>query len=441
MVTVDSNTENKSNLTGNIETGSESRSSVGRRRFLQATGAGATVALAGCAGGDDDDVVRLGATYILSGFASLYGEEAERGFELAEREINDDGGIDGQELEIITRDTEGDSEAAIRQMRSLVEEDNVDGPFGLDSSGVAQAVAPQAAEIGIPYMVTHAATPFITSPSGEHENSVGNDYMFRCSNNLTQDMYGAARTAAELDAEEWATIGPDYAFGYETWDYFRDFCEGLGVDVEFTAEQYPPLASSDYTQFINSILSQEPDGVITPLWGADLTTFLSQAEEAGWFEQIDHTLFSVGMGTDLPTDGSPIPEGEMASTRYDPFVPDTATNNDFRSRYLDEYDTLPTYNAEGAYRAVYLYKEVIESTGSTDADDLVDAFDGMEHSGPVGDYRFNERTNQATVPSIWGSVRYEEEYDSNVLDPVNVYDASPEEIADALGDSDLPTGV
>ena len=440
METGNTDMKNKSKSTETIGTSSETESPVGRRRFLQATGAGAAVALAGCAGGDDD-VVRLGATYIFSGFASLYGDEAERGFELAEEEINDNGGINGQELEIIARDTEASADTAIRQMRSLIEEDGVDGLFGLDSSGVAQAVAPQAAEEGIPYMVTHAATPFITSPAGEHENSVGNDYMFRCANNLAQDMYGAARTAAELDATEWATIGPDYAFGYETWDYFQDFCEGLGVDAEFTTEQYPALETSDYTPFISDILSAEPDAVITPLWGADLTTFVSQAEEAGWFDQIDYTLFSVGMGTDLPADGNPLPEGELASTRYDPFVPDTATNNEFRDMYVEEYDSLPTYNAEGAYRAPFLYKEAIESAGSTDADDLVDAFDGMEHSGPVGDYRLDSRSNQATVPAIWGTVTYDEEYDSNVLDPVNVYDAGPDEMADALADSDLPTGV
>ncbi len=440
METGNTDMKNKSKSTETIGTSSETESPVGRRRFLQATGAGAAVALAGCAGGDDD-VVRLGATYIFSGFASLYGDEAERGFELAEEEINDNGGINGQELEIIARDTEASADTAIRQMRSLIEEDGVDGLFGLDSSGVAQAVAPQAAEEGIPYMVTHAATPFITSPAGEHENSVGNDYMFRCANSLAQDMYGAARTAAELDATEWATIGPDYAFGYETWDYFQDFCEGLGVDAEFTTEQYPALETSDYTPFISDILSAEPDAVITPLWGADLTTFVSQAEEAGWFDQIDYTLFSVGMGTDLPADGNPLPEGELASTRYDPFVPDTATNNEFRDMYVEEYDSLPTYNAEGAYRAPFLYKEAIESAGSTDADDLVDAFDGMEHSGPVGDYRLDSRSNQATVPAIWGTVTYNEEYDSNVLDPVNVYDAGPDEMADALADSDLPTGV
>jgi branched-chain amino acid transport system substrate-binding protein len=325
-------------------------------------------------------------------------------------------------------------------MRSLVEEDNVHGLFGLDSSGVAQAVAPQAAQLQMPFMITHAATSFVTSPEGEHEDSVGNDYVFRDSNNITQNVYGAARIASELDATEWATIGPDYAFGYETWDYFQDFCAGLGVDAEFTAEQFPPLATGDYTPYISSILDADPDAVITPLWGADLTTFIGQAEEAGWFDQIDNTLFSVGMGTDLASEGNPLPEGEYSSTRYDPFVPDSEANNAFRDAYYEEHGGLPTYNAEGAYRAVYLYKEAIESAGSTDTDALVEAFSGMEHSGPVGDYRFSE-TNQATVSSIWGTVSYDDEWESNVLDPVNRYEVTPDELAEALGDSDLPTGV
>ncbi|WP_435094611.1 ABC transporter substrate-binding protein [Halorubrum sp. N11] len=441
MVTGSPNVENKRNRSGAVESSSESRLPIGRRRFLQAAGAGAAVSLAGCSGGSGDDgPVTLGATYILSGFASLYGEAAEQGLEMAQSEINDNGGIDGRDVEVIVRDTEASADTAIQQLRSLVEEDDVDGLFGLDSSGVAQAVAPQVAQLQMPFMITHAATPFVTSPEGEHENSVGNEYVFRDSNSLTQDIYGAARTAADLDATEWATIGPDYAFGYETWDYFQEFCAGLGVDAEFTAEQFPPLTTGDYTPYISSILDAEPDAVITPLWGADLTTFIGQAEDAGWFDQIDHTLFSVGMGTDLASDGNPLPEGEYASTRYDPFVPDTEANNEFRDAYYEEYDTLPTYNAEGAYRAVYLYKEAIESAGSTEADALVEEFTGMEYSGPVGDYQFSE-TNQATVSSIWGTVSYDEEWESNVLDPVNRYDAGPDELEEALGDSDLPAGI
>lgn len=414
---------------------------IDRRSFLKTAAAGTGFAtLAGCLS-DDTDGIALGAMYITSGFASLYGEEARRGYQLAVDEINENGGINGDEVTVIARDTEGNADTAIRQMRSLIEEEGVDGLFGLDSSGVAQTIAPQMAQIRMPVMVTHAATPFLTSPEGEHADSVGNDYVFRNSNNLAQDIYGAARIAEEFDATKWATIGPDYAFGHETWNYFQAFCEGLGVDATFTEEQYPGLETNDYSPYISAILDADPDGVITPLWGADLTTFLGQAASAGWFDQIEYTLFSVGMGTDLPVDGSPLPEGQHASTRYDPFAPDTEENNAFQERYTDEYGTLPTYNAEGAYRAVYLYKEAIEASGSTNVDDLLETFSGMEHSGPVGEYRFNEETNQATVPAVWGTVRYDGEWESNVLDSVEIYDASPEAINDALSDSELPSGV
>lgn len=415
---------------------------IQRRTFLKTAAASAGVAsLGGCLGSNGSDSISLGALYITSGFASLYGDEAERGYELAVQEINDDGGIDGQDVEVISRDTEGNADTAIRQMTSLIEEEGVDGLFGLDSSGVAQAIAPQVAQSQIPLMVTHAATPFLTSPEGEHENSVGNDYVFRNSNTVAHDMYGAAQVAAELDATEWGTIGPDYAFGYETWDYFQAFAQGSGVDASFTVEQFPALETNDYSPYISAIIDAGPDAVITPLWGSDLTTFVSQAEGSGWFEAIDYTLFSAGMGTDLPADGAPLPEGQYASTRYDPFVPDSEQNNTFRETYVQEYGSLPTYNAEGAYRALYLYKQAIEEAGDTAANSLIETFSGMEHSGPVGEYRFREETNQATVPAIWGTVSYDDEWESNVLRPVDVYDASPDELTEALSGSDLPSGV
>ncbi len=417
------------------------RADYDRRTFLKTATAGAgLVSIAGCMGGSGGSGVTLGAMNIMSGFASLYGEEAERGYDLAVKEINDNGGIDGDDVEVILRDTEADSGTATQQMTSLIEEEGVDGLVGLDSSGVAKNIAPQVGQNQIPLMVTHAGSPFVTSPEGEHEESVGNDYVFRCSNTVAHDMYGAAQVASEIDATDWATIGPDYAFGTETWNYFQAFMDGLGVEANYIAEQFPPLATGDYSSYISSILDAEPDAVITPLWGTDLTTFIGQAEDSGWFDQIEHTLFSVGMGTDLPSDGSPLPEGEWASTRYDPFVPDTETNQTFRETYMEEYDTLPTYNAEGAYRAVYLYKKAIEEGGSTNADDLIGQFSGMQHTGPVGEYEFTE-TNQASVAAIWGEVSYSDEYESNVLDPVDRYEAAPEDVRSALEDSDLPPGL
>jgi len=121
------------------------------------------------------------------------------------------------------------------------------------------------------------------------------------------------------------------------------------------------------------------------------------------------------MGTDLASDGNPLPEGEYASTRYDPFVPDTEANNTFRHVH-EEYDArYDGDNADGAYRAVYCTRKRSNRPEAPEASAL-EEFTGMEHAGPVGDYQFSE-TNQATVSSIWGTVSYDEEWESNVLDP------------------------
>ena len=419
-----------------------------RRRFLKATGAGATLAatgLAGCmgGGGGDGDTLTFGAVYILSGFASMYGEGAENGLEMAVEEINDDGGIDGREVEVITRDSEASPDTGIRQARSLVQEEDVDALIGFDSSGVAQQVAPVVGELQVPLLVTHAATPYVTTPEDQHERGVGNDYVFRASNNLAQNIHGAATMAGELDAESWTTIGPDYAFGHDTWDYFRAFSDGMGHDLEYLEDgvSFPELASDDYTPHINRVLDADPDGVITPLWGTDLITFADQAQEAGFFEQVDHTLVSVGLGTDVLSSDWQLPEGEMASTRYWFQNPDTETNNTFAETFMDEYGRPPSYNSEGAYRGMHLYKDVIESAGSADADDVIDELEGFEHSGPVGDYRINPDTHQAELPSVWGETVQDSEYDTSVIDPVHRRDAPPDELRSLLEDSDLPSGV
>ncbi len=416
---------------------------VDRRTVLRSAGAGLTAVglggLAGCTGGGSGGLT-FGAPYINSGAAAIYGEEAKRGYELAQSEINGNDGIDGQEISVQFRDT---SEDALRQVRSLVEEESVDALFGLDSSSTALQIAPQMPDLERPLVVTHAASPFVTAPEGSHERAVGNQWVFRDDAGVSQDMYAAAQVAADSGATEWTTLGPDYAFGTDMWAYFKAFSRGLdaGLELNDDAAEFPELGESDYTPFISNILDADPDGLMTSLWGGDLQTFISQAQDQGLFEQLDVTMLATGLATELNADGSPLPEGTWASTRYDFLTPDTAANQAFREAYVEEYDRYPTYNAEGAYRALYVYKKAIESAGSTDPEAVIDALSGMDHSGPVGSYRFAEETNQATVPGIWGKASYSEEWESKILTDVRRTPTDPQNLRDALADSDLPAGV
>ncbi|GAA0655730.1 ABC transporter substrate-binding protein [Salarchaeum japonicum] len=418
-----------------------------RRDFLKASGVAGAAGLtgfAGCMGGGGDDTLTFGAIHLLSGFAAVYGESAQLGYEMAREEINENGGIDGSEIgEIVYRDSEGDGPTGVEAARSLVQEENVDGLLGLDSSGVALSVAPVIEQLQTPFMITHAATPFATATEGE--NAVGNDYVFRDGVNLAQNVYGSAVTASDTDATTWTTIGPNYAFGTQTWDYFKAFTQGMDLGYEYLddATAYPELGASDFTPYINKVLNADPDGVITSLWGGDLITFINQAKNSNFFERIDNVLMTVGAATDvLRPMGNNMPDGLQAGTRYWFDAPDTEANNTFVENFRDRNDgRYPSYNAQNAYTALYLYKNAIEGAGSTNADDIIDQWDGMQYNAPVGEFTINSQSNQAVLPAVWGTTSYSEERGITLLDPVERIDAPADELRSLLEGTDLPAGV
>lgn len=423
-----------------------------RRAFLRTAGAAGTAALAGCVGGfggGGGGPLTFGAIYLLSGFASVYGESAQLGIEMARDEINEDGGIDGRQIdEVIFRDSEASPDTAIQHARSLVDEENVDALIGLDSSGVALQVAPVMEQLQKTLLITHAATPFVTNPpegwDGPSERAVGNDYVFRDGVNLAQNLYGAATVASDLDATTWTTVGPDYAFGHQTWDYFKAYTQGMNLGFEYDddAAAFPQLGAGDFTPQINKVTNASPDGVIMSIWGGDLITFLTQAADTSFFDSVDHVLMTVGAATDvLRPIGDAMPDGLWAGTRYWFLAPDTEENRTFREAFQERNDRAPSYNAQNAYTGMHLYRRAIEEAGGTEPDDIVSAFEGMQYSGPVGEFTINEESHQAVLPAVWGRTSYSSEHGISVLDPVRRTPAPADELRSLLSGTDLPAGV
>jgi len=422
------------------ETGSQNSrplSSIDRRNFLKTAGAGLGVtAIAGCSG-SEDGVLTFGCPYVQSGFAANYGESAQFGLEMAQEEINANGGINGQDVELLFRDTELSSQTAIQQVRSLIEEDGADFLIGVDSSGVSLQLAPVVKELQVPWVCTHASTPFLTVPEDDHEQAVGNDYTFRNSCSLSQNHYGAAVTARDqTDAERWTMIGPNYAYGTQSYEYFKGFTQGMGLGYEFLDDSVtlPDLGTDDFTPQIRRVLENDPEGVLISLWGGDLITFLGQAQNTEFFDVVDAPLMMLGAATDvLNPMGDTMPDGLWAGTRYWALPNESSeANQTFVQKFLDQHDKIPSYNAEGAYRGLYLFKKAIEAAGSSNADDVVGSLEGIQHSGPVGEYTVDPDSHQAGVPSSWGKTSYSEERGVSVLEPFDPVDTSPDTLNSLL---------
>ncbi|PSQ21148.1 hypothetical protein BRD01_12345 [Halobacteriales archaeon QS_8_65_32] len=121
------------NRSGSAAGDSGRSTGAGRRRFLRTIGAGAAAtSLAGCVGslgggggggGGGDGPIRIGGFYLLSGIAEALGASSRASAELAVKQVNENGGINGRDVEIVFRD-HGDNPS--NTITSLVQEEQVE---------------------------------------------------------------------------------------------------------------------------------------------------------------------------------------------------------------------------------------------------------------------------------------------------------------------------
>src|SRR5215471_2990698 len=96
------------------------------------------------------DPIQVGYLPALTGPSSSTGIGINRGIQLAVKEINDAGGIDGRQIELITRDTQSDPTKAVNGAAELTRGQKVTVVFGPVNSGESLAVVPLLARTKTP---------------------------------------------------------------------------------------------------------------------------------------------------------------------------------------------------------------------------------------------------------------------------------------------------
>ena len=343
--------------------------------------------------------VKLGFVYIMSGPLATYGQFAKQGAELAIDEVNKAGGINGRKVEGFFEDSTGKPDVGIRMMRKLVYESEVDAVMGLDSSGVASAVTPVMKELKTPLIITHAATPDVTGTNC-------NRYTFRISLNINQNIAMASAIAAEGKAKTWTTVGPDYSFGHQSWEYFQKYLGQKKPDMKFLPKDkaaFSPLSTTDFSPYVTKIMNSGADGVMISLWGGNLIDFVRQASDMGFFDGKREVLLTLGAATEvLYALKDKMPTGLWVGTRYWFEANNTPMNKAFVDAYLKRFGVYPSYNAHGAYGAVKAYAAAAAKAKSVDKEKIVAALEGLSIELPVGGITIRPEDHQAVTDGVWG---------------------------------------
>ena len=238
------------------------------KRLLLGSGAIGAMMVASTA---QAEKLKIGFMATLEGVYTVLGEDGQRGFEVALKEANNMAG--GREIEVIVGATDASPESAVRAVRKLVEQDQVDiiiGPLS-GSEGIALR----------DYSKTQPQVTFINGISGAQETTFvdPSDNFFRF--NMDGAQWGAGLGEYVVKEKKWmkiASFAEDYSFGYTNFLGFAlEFCNAGGT---ITERFWNPLGNKDFGSVI-AALPDDVDAIYLGLGGADAVNFLNQYKQAG----------------------------------------------------------------------------------------------------------------------------------------------------------------
>ena len=327
--------------------------------------------LAGCGGGETEkgssDTIKIGGIGPVTGDAAIYGEAVKNGAELAVKEINEAGGINGAQIEFNFQDDEADAEKAVNAYNTLKD-------WGMQALHGTVTSAPCVA-VG---EVAQADNMFLLTPSGTAVECVQYDNAFRVC--FSDPMQGAESAKYIADNQLATKIAVIYNSSdvYSTGIYqaFAKEAETEGLEI-VAAEAFTAESKTDFSVQLQKAKDAGAELVFLPFYYSEAALVLQQAAGINYSpiffgcDGMDGILDVEGFDADLANN-------LMFLSPFTPTSTDEAIQK-FVTDYKEAYGGTPNQFAADAYDGVYAMKAAMEKaevTPDMSASDICDVVKG-----------------------------------------------------------------
>lgn len=331
--------------------------------------------LAGCgsnssAGTDSADAsaetFKIGGIGPITGAGAVYGIAVKNGAELAIKEINEAGGINGYQIEYNFQDDELDNEKSVNAYNTL-KDWGMNMLVGSVTSGCCVAVAAESKNDNM----------FQITPSGSSVDCIeGNDNVFQvCFTDPNQGV-GAADYIGENNLASKVAVIYDSSDVYSSGIYAK-FKEEAAQNFEIVSEE--AFTADNKTDFSVQLAKAQEAGaelVFLPIYYTEASLILKQADSMGYAPKffgcdgLDGILGVENFDTSLA-------EGVMLLTPFAADAQDDLTKK-FVSAYETAYNDTPNQFAADAYDAVYAIKAAAEKGDVAPSDGVSGICDKMK---------------------------------------------------------------
>jgi branched-chain amino acid transport system substrate-binding protein len=334
---------------------------------------------------DETKPIKIGAIFSVTGPASFLGAPESKTAQMLVDKINAQGGVLGQKLELIIKDSSGSPEKAVSFAKQLIEEDKVLAIIGPSTSGETMQIKKLCEENQM-ILVSCAAADAIVNPLAK--------YVFKTPQKDSQAATWIYRTMKEKGINKIAVLTGNDGFGASGKKQLEELAKTEGIEI--VANEVYDKQATDLTDILTKVKgtpgvqavvnwsivpaqsivakNMKQLGMTVPLFQSHGFGNPKYVEQAG--VAAEGILFPAGrlLVVDELADGHP---QKKLLTTY---------KKDYEAAYKENVSTFGGH----AYDAILVVTEALKKAGTTDRAKVRDAIEGLHGLvGTAGIYNFS----------------------------------------------------
>ena len=327
----------------------------------------------------------IGGSGPLTGSAAQYGVGVKNAIELAVKEINAAGGVNGNTLKLVFEDDEADPGDKAVNAYNTLKDQGMQIFLGTVPTGSCLAVIDK----------SKADNIFQFTPSASAQDVIANDNCFQIC--FTDPNQGKASADYIADNKVATKVGVIYdssdAYSSGIYNAFKKEAQAKGLEL-VSEQSFTKDSKTDFSAQIADCKNKGAELVFLPIYYQEASLILTQSKNVGYAPKFFGCDGLDGI-TSIENFDTALAEGVMLLTPFAADSKDQATQ-DFVKAYKEAYNNeTPNQFAADAYDGVKILAKLIETqniTGDMSASDICEklkagitasdfSFDGLTGTG------------------------------------------------------------
>jgi branched-chain amino acid transport system substrate-binding protein len=348
-----------------------------------------------------EEPIKIGGLFVMSGgFASVLNYQLPA-VQMVIDDVNKAGGIGGRQLQLITKDDQGDPSIVPQKLNELKAEgvSIILGPF-LDTCGPAAAQWARANRF-----------PIIMTCSMSTKVSIDNftKYSFTSGPAAWAMAKVMARAAADEGVNSAYYIGPEGGVPTDLHTFFWYEIKKLKPSVVDLGASRTSQAETDLSGIISAALAKRPDLIVETHAGPTWVAFAQQAQRFNLFNRTKVMgLYILGPDNTEPF-GKSYPKGVQA-VLWSPFYSSDPKMAAFTKAYFAKTKLYPADITMTWELAILAAVAALREASSLSPDAIVKAIETTKFDSPIGEVYFREFDHQAIFPLYFGTSTYSKDW-------------------------------